>query len=79
MTRRYTILRDVAVSMRDGVALATDVYIPEAGGRFPALLQRTPYDKSASWGGQYIAGMEIVRALDAGFVVVIQDTRGARR
>jgi putative CocE/NonD family hydrolase len=40
--------------MRDGVRLATDLYLPAnpngslAAGRFPALLTRTPYSKSGS-------------------------------
>jgi uncharacterized protein len=76
MTRKYTILRDVVVPMHDGVGLATDVYLPDGSGPFPALLQRTPYDKSAPFGTQFIVGMDIVRALDAGFGIVIQDTRG---
>jgi uncharacterized protein len=76
VARRYSILRDVLVPMRDGVGLATDVYLPEGSRPFPTLLQRTPYDKSAAFGGQYIVGMEIIRALDAGFAVVVQDTRG---
>ncbi len=28
--------------MRDGVKLATEVYLPADTGRFPAILQRTP-------------------------------------
>src|SRR5262249_53751408 len=35
-----------------------------------------PYDKSSSFMAQHIVGLEIVRALDAGFAVVVQDTRG---
>ena len=33
------------VPMRDGVRLATDVYLPERPGRLPAVLVRLPYDK----------------------------------
>lgn len=36
------------VPMRDGVELATGIYMPAEGGPFPALLLRTPYDKMAS-------------------------------
>jgi predicted acyl esterase len=37
------------VAMRDGVKLATDVYVPENGGpRFPTILLRTPYNKSGN-------------------------------
>ena len=39
--------RDVMIPMRDGVRLATDIYRPDAPGTFPALVHRTPYDKSA--------------------------------
>ncbi|MBD2898402.1 Cocaine esterase [Actinomadura sp. RB99] len=35
-----------------------------------------PYDRSSSFMAQHIIGLEIVCALDAGFAVVVQDTRG---
>ncbi len=59
----------VIAKMRDGVALAADVYRPADGGRFPTLLQRTPYDRRG----------EVATAYDlaaAGYVVVVQDVRG---
>jgi hypothetical protein len=59
----------VRVPMRDGVTLATDLYGVSAGVRKPVLLQRTPYNKKASTS---IAQ----RYADAGYVVVVQDTRG---
>ncbi len=31
--------------MRDGVTLATEVYRPAGQGRFPVILQRTPYNR----------------------------------
>jgi putative CocE/NonD family hydrolase len=31
--------------MRDGTRLATEVYLPDAGGRYPVILQRTPYSR----------------------------------
>ena len=37
------LLRDVMVAMRDGIRLATDVYLPAHGeGPFHAILERTP-------------------------------------
>jgi putative CocE/NonD family hydrolase len=76
-SRQYVIERDVPVTMSDGVVLRADVWRPaDATIRTPTLLQRTPYDKSAAFGTQTILGLEITRALDAGFSVVIQDTRG---
>lgn len=72
----YIIRREVMVSMRDGVSLAADVWLPAADGQFPTLLQRTPYGRDVAFGSQHIVGMENLRALDAGFAVVIQDSRG---
>ncbi len=45
--------RDTMIAARDGVRLATDIYFPSidglrALGRFPALVERTPYDKDAT-------------------------------
>lgn len=78
-TQSVRLHRNVPVEMTDGTALATDVWLPDetarSGGR-PALLQRLPYDKSSSFMAQHVIGMEIPRALDAGFAVVVQDTRG---
>jgi len=61
--------RGVAAKMRDGVVLRADVYRPNASGKFPVLLERTPYDKRGSADFGY-------RAAARGYVVVIQDTRG---
>lgn len=36
---------ELAVPMRDGRALAVDVYLPAATGRWPAVLIQTPYDR----------------------------------
>ncbi|HEU0143058.1 MAG TPA: CocE/NonD family hydrolase [Bryobacteraceae bacterium] len=75
----YTVevVRDVMVPMRDGVRLATDLYLPAQGGtraagKFPAMLCRTPYNKSgqgntAEWYAQ------------RGYAVVTQDVRGRFR
>ena len=39
------------VAMRDGVRLATSVYLPEGEGPWPVLIQRTPYNKRAPSAG----------------------------
>jgi len=60
--------------MRDSVLLSADVFRPSPRGRYPVLLQRTPYGK-----GQAQIAFNIlnpIRAAEAGYVVVIQDTRG---
>ncbi len=66
-----TIELGVRVAMRDGVELSTDVYRPDAPGRFPVILRRTPYDNA----------LEVVVArarywASRGFAYVIQDVRG---
>jgi putative CocE/NonD family hydrolase len=51
MAPDYVLQSDVMVAMRDGVRLATDVYLPVSApgraGRYPVILERTPYDKTA--------------------------------
>src|SRR5258708_1164165 len=64
-----TVEHNVAAKMRDGVTLRADIYRPKADGKFPVLLERTPYDKS---GGRDFS----MRGAARGYVVVIQDTRG---
>lgn len=61
--------RDVDVKMRDGVTLRADIFRPNAGGKFPVLLQRTPYNKDN--------GVEFgIKAASRGYVVVFEDVRG---
>jgi len=64
--------RDVSIKMRDGVILRGDIFRPDAEGKFPVLLQRTPYRKSP-WGYDIDFAQ---RAASHGYVVFIQDVRG---
>ena len=62
--------------MRDGVLLATDIYRPaQDHERFPALVLRTPYDKSnrGGWGSLLL---DVDDAMVRGYAVVAQDARG---
>ncbi len=59
----------VKVSMRDGVRLSTDLYLPGSPGKFPVLLMRTPYGKDGE-------GRRAHFFAQRGYAVVIQDTRG---
>lgn len=68
------------VRMRDGVRLATDVYLPEeqahGGEAFPAVLVRLPYDKNS----RYVYVDRIARLFTArGYALVVQDVRGKFR
>ena len=65
---------DVMAAMRDGVKLACDIYMPArngefVGGAWPAVLERTPYDKTQRIDrGRYFARNS--------YVFVAQDVRG---
>lgn len=64
------------VRMRDGIRLATDVYLPEGPGPHPTILIRMPYDKNS-----IDMFMSVIArcATSAGYVAVIQDVRGKFR
>ena len=65
------------VPMRDGVRLATDVFLPpDSQTRIPAVLVRLPYDK----GGRYTFMSDIAPSFtDRGYAFVVQDVRGKFR
>jgi uncharacterized protein len=72
---RYEVAIDraVMIPMRDGTRLAADVYRPQAEGRFPAVVERTPYNRAESvilrtQTPQYLA--------QRGFVFLVEDVRG---
>ncbi len=66
--------KNVIVPMRDGVKLAADVYRPAEGGPFPVIIQRLPYNKDLPAITMLL--MDIFRIVQAGYVMVMQDTRG---
>ena len=68
---KVVVEKDQVMRTRDGVCLRADVYRPDAPGRFPVLLVRTPYDKGAG-----MALTEKDYFPPRGYVVVVQDTRG---
>lgn len=61
------IQRNVEVLMRDGIILRADIYKPTFSNKYPGILVRTPYGKS---------GHNPERFAQAGFVVMVQDSRG---
>jgi putative CocE/NonD family hydrolase len=66
MRRRHEL-----VAVRDGVRLATDLYLPDGPGPFPAILTRTPYGKLAPGPAGYAAWCAA-----RGYAAVVQDVRG---
>ena len=70
-----TIRRDLAMTTRDGVELAADLYLPEGEGPFPTLLYRVRGSKSLA----FITGAILLNpivAAERGYAVLIQQVRG---
>ncbi len=67
------IMSGVRVAMRDGVELATDIYLPPDSGPCPTLLVRTPYGKRDVTNQGYAHPAWYAAQ---GFAVVHQDVRG---
>ncbi|MGH6909496.1 MAG: CocE/NonD family hydrolase [Phenylobacterium sp.] len=64
---------NLATPMRDGVTLASDVWMPEGGGKYPTILIRTPYIRN----GRTASSPELVKFfVQHGYAVVVQDVRG---
>lgn len=79
------VLRDVMVPMRDGIRLATDIYLPEhVSGPLSVILERTPYDKTGTNHADRTRANPEPRSkpeiaadfVSAGYVYVLQDCRG---
>jgi uncharacterized protein len=79
MTYGIVLSKDVMVTMRDGIKLATDVYRPGregelVEGRYPTVICITPYDKTERRYTE-IADFFVPR----GYAVVLQDMRDRHR
>jgi uncharacterized protein len=58
-----------SVPTEGGIQLATDVYLPDGPGPFPAVLVRTPYHRAGHFGGA-------AQFTERGYALVAQDCRG---
>jgi putative CocE/NonD family hydrolase len=70
-TYKVRIEVDVKVPMRDGIGLSVDIYRPDAEGKFPAILVRTPYSNGTDG--------NITQSkwwAERGYVLLQQDVRG---
>lgn len=65
----------VMVPMRDGVRLATDVFLPTGNGPWPVILIRTRYNKENCNPKTYKEGFP-ADLINKGYAFVVQDTRG---
>ena len=73
-----SVMIDVMVPMRDGVALSADIYLPPGDGPFPTLLCRTVYGKQSGEICTDLAYLQewVPRFLGGGYAAVMQDCRG---
>jgi hypothetical protein len=65
------LMQKVDVPMRDGVRTVADIVLPDAEGKFPTILLRTPYGRESS---RFASRAEWWAS--RGYVVVNQDVRG---
>ncbi len=68
-TQRVKTEKGIAIPMRDGVKLVHDMMRPEAQGKYPVILFRTPYGKANG-------GIEGEFYARRGYVYISQDCRG---
>ena len=61
----------IAVPMRDGIKLATDIYRDDAVTKAPVILMRSPYDRTKQKG-------TVEKWAKAGYIFVAQDCRGTK-
>jgi putative CocE/NonD family hydrolase len=74
MTSSIRYDQKVLMEARDGTRLANEVYRPGDGGKYPAIIMRTPYSgEMISGGSSYIKVIPTVRA---GYALVIAYNRG---
>jgi len=69
----YSVEREVALPLGDGVVLRADVYRPDGDGPHPVMLMRTPYGKASAQQDVYAHPGYFARR---GAIVVVQDMRG---
>jgi hypothetical protein len=75
--------REIRIPMRDGAKLYAVLIIPRTAGKFPIMLDRTPYsaDKATTRGGfgpwpENILSPLSAELVRAGYIVAIEDVRG---
>ncbi|MBA2376032.1 MAG: CocE/NonD family hydrolase [Rubrobacter sp.] len=67
------IQKNIPATMRDGIILMSNIYRPTDDGPYPVLLTRMPYGKDLPRDFTYF---DPVRAVERGYIVVVQDVRG---
>lgn len=65
---------DTGIPMGDGIVLRADVLRPSRPGRYPAIVYRTPYDRTSF--ASVSLQVHALRMAASGYAVVLQDVRG---
>jgi hypothetical protein len=74
--------REVMIPMRDGVKLYAVLIIPKGAGKFPIMLDRTPYSADSATGRNFgplpenILSPLAAELVRAGYIVAYEDVRG---
>jgi len=74
-----TLEQKVMMPMRDGVRLATDIYIPRSDKKVPIIFSRTPYNFNTGWEHSKKNNrthQSAYEALKRGYAYVVQNERG---
>ena len=75
------LLENVYLEMRDGIKIATDVYLPEEEGAYPVILAICPYKKEAQAlspnRGFHSEGGDLRFFVPRGYAMVFATARGA--
>ncbi|MBI5458226.1 CocE/NonD family hydrolase [Methanobacterium sp.] len=74
-TVNYTVKTIIGqeTSLRDGAKLVSDIWLPQEDGKYPVIMIRTPYGRSAAY--MNYTGMGEYFAKE-GYVFMVQDVRG---
>jgi len=72
INQKIRIFLNQQCKMRDGTELATDIYLPYKEGKYPTIINRTPYNKA----DYELNVAHLIKYAQQGYVVVTQDVRG---
>jgi uncharacterized protein len=73
MVSSMIIDQNVRMKMRDGTMLSANIYRPGDGGKYPAIIMRTPYHNDEVFSFSYV---EPIPTVQAGYALVIAYQRG---
>lgn len=75
--RQHFVKSEVYITMRDGIKLFTVIYTPRETGKYPILMQRSPYSSRPYGADQYRQRLgPNTQLMKAGYIFVYQDVRG---